>query len=110
MSDIERLEQKIDQHIDNQVRSNDKLEAALEKISDSMVTFVGFQTRAEERHSNMNQRLEKLETQAITRFEKLEDRVDKLWDMVHKNSLVVNGIVAVVTAVSIWIIKGFFNG
>lgn len=69
MSDIQRLEQKID-HSDTK----------LDKLIETMTTFIAFQARAEERHSSTSDRLLKL-----------EELVAKLWDMVHKNSLFVNG-------------------
>lgn len=71
MSEWDRLEQKID-------KQNDKMDQLIE----TMTTFVAFQARAEERHSTSNRRLDKLES-----------KVEKLWDMVHKNSLVVNGAI-----------------
>ena len=71
MSDIQRLEQKID-------KSNDKMD----KLIETMTTFIAFQARAEERHTSTSSRLEKL-----------EELVSKLWDMVHKNALIVNAAV-----------------
>ena len=71
MNEWDRLEQKID-------KQNDKMDQLIE----TMTTFVAFQARAEERHSTSNRRLDKLES-----------KVEKLWDMVHKNSLVVNGAI-----------------
>ena len=76
MSDpIHRLEQKIDEQ---SVSINGKMD----KLIETMTTFVAFQARAEERHSNSNKRLEKLEV-----------KMEKVWDMVHKNSLIVNAAV-----------------
>lgn len=98
MSDIKILEQKIDSHIEVQKASNDRVETTLEKIGESLVALVGFQARAEERHHNTTKTMEKLQA-----------RVDKLWDMVHRNSLVVNGVVAVVTAVAIWLVRGWLG-
>jgi len=77
MSDIQRLEQKID-------KQNDQMNGKMDKLIETMTTFVAFQARAEERHANNNKRLDKL-----------EELVAKLWDMVHKNSLIVNGAVGV---------------
>ena len=91
MSELKALEQKIDSIADTAVRSEHLYQGLLEQ----MTTFVSFQARAEERH---------------VRLEKVETRVDKLWDMVHKNSLVVNGVVAVVVAIAIWIVKGLIDG
>ena len=92
MNDIEKLEQRIDAKFD-------KLIDTMNKLSETMTTFIGFQSRAEERHINSSILLKKLEA-----------KVDKLWDMVHKNSLVVNGVVAVVTATAIWLIRGSLGG
>jgi putative N-acetylmannosamine-6-phosphate epimerase len=73
MSDIDRLEQKIDS-------TNDKMD----KLVEAMTTFIAFQARAEERHQSTDNRINKL-----------EELVSKLWDMVHKNALIVNGALAV---------------
>lgn len=105
MSDVEALEQKIDDHIDRQEKSNDKVEKALEKIAEHMATFIGFQSRAEERHLASNERLDKAEKS----IEKLQDKVAILWDRVTKNSLIVNAAVAVVSAMTIWFLKDFLG-
>ena len=73
MSSIERLEQKIDS-------SNDKMD----KLVETMTTFIAFQARAEERHTSTD-----------SRISKLEELVAKLWDMVHKNALIVNGALGI---------------
>jgi len=88
MSELKDLGQKID-------KSNDKID----KLIETMTTFVAFQARAEERHDSTSRRLLKL-----------EEMIAKLWDMVHRNALFVNGAVAVVTAVGIWFIKGVIDG
>ena len=88
MSGNEKLEQKIDD-------TNSKMD----KLIETMTTFVAFQSRAEERHEYTTKAQNKLEA-----------RVDKLWDMVHKNSLIVNAAVAVVTAIVIWQLKSYFGG
>jgi len=88
MSELKALGQKIDQ-------SNDKID----KLIETMTTFVAFQARAEERHDSTSRRLVKL-----------EDMTAKLWDMVHRNALFVNGAVFVVTSVGIWLIKGIIDG
>lgn len=77
MSELERLSRKID-------KSNDKIDTLVE----TMTAFVAFQARAEERHDD-----------TARRIGKLEDLVDSLWDMVHKNSILVNGAVAVVSPI-----------
>lgn len=92
MSDIERLERKIDEQ-------STSINGKMDKLIETMTTFVAFQARAEERHSTSNQRLEKLEA-----------KVDKLWDMVHRNALFVNGAVAIVSGIVIWVIKGMIDG
>ena len=88
MSELKALGQKIDQ-------SNDKID----KLIETMTTFVAFQARAEERHDSTSRRLIKL-----------EDMTAKLWDMVHRNALFVNGAVFVVTSIGIWLIKGIIDG
>jgi len=88
MSELKALGQKIDQ-------SNDKID----KLIETMTTFVAFQARAEERHDSTSRRLVKL-----------EDMTAKLWDMVHRNALFVNGAVFVVTSIGIWLIKGIIDG
>ena len=69
MSEIKDLGKKIDD-------SNTKMDRLIE----TMTTFIAFQARAEERHDSSSKRLEKLET-----------LVDKLWLKVHTNSIKVNG-------------------
>jgi len=88
MSELETLGQKIDQ-------SNSKID----KLIETMTTFVAFQARAEERHDSTSRRLIKL-----------EDVTSTLWDMVHRNALFVNGAVFIVTSIGIWFIKGLIDG
>lgn len=91
-NDIQRLEQKIEsQGADTSQK--------LDKLIETMTTFVAFQARAEERHSTSSKRIEKL-----------EEKMEKVWDMVHRNALFLNGAVAIVTAIVIWVIKGFIDG
>lgn len=91
MSDpIHRLEQKIDEQ---SVSINGKMD----KLIETMTTFVAFQARAEERHSNSNKRLEKLEA-----------RMDTVWDLVHKNSLIVNAAVGCVSLLAGGFLTWFF--
>lgn len=88
MSDEQRLEQKID-------KQNDKLD----KLVETMTTFIAFQARSEERHTTSNDRLEKV-----------EDRLDTLWDMVHKNSLILNAAwgfaCLIVGGLVTWVLNG----
>jgi hypothetical protein len=99
MSDVQRLEQKIDllheRHIDSTVR----MEASIEKMSESVQTFVAFQARAEERHASNNARLDKVET-----------KLERLWDMVHKNSLIVNAALGITGLIVGGFITWFFRG
>ena len=88
MSELKALKQTIDQ-------SNSKID----KLIETMTTFVAFQARAEERHDSTSRRLAKL-----------EDVTTKLWDLVHRNALFVNGAIAVVTIVGTLMIKGMFDG
>ncbi len=88
MTDIQRLEQKID-------ASNDKMD----KLVETMTTFIAFQSRAEERHISTSSRLEKL-----------EEMTAKLWDMVHKNAIVVNGALAIVGIVIGALASRYFGG
>ena len=99
MSELKALEQKIDNLHDRHAESTERMERSITKMSESIETFVAFSARAEERHSTTSIRLDKFES-----------KLEILWDMVHKNSLFVNGGVAVVTAVGIWIIKGIIDG
>ena len=63
--DSERLEQKIDDHIERQEKSNSRVENTLERIAEHMSTFVGFQARAEERHSNYEEFKTEIKTSVI---------------------------------------------
>jgi len=82
MSELKALEQKIDSLHSRHDESTGRMETAIEKMSQSIETFVAFSARAEERHSTSSARLDKYES-----------KLETLWDMVHKNSLVVNGAI-----------------
>jgi hypothetical protein len=110
MSDIQRLEQKIDDHIDNQATSNTRVENALTQIAESMNTFVGFQARAEERQladSKWRETVEKHQDKQDDRIEKQADAFDRFYkndftpvrDGQRINSLLVNGAVGFVSLV-----------
>ncbi len=85
MSGYEALEQKIDNLHVRHSESTERMENSIEKMSESIQTFVAFSARAEERHSSSSKRIDKIET-----------KLEKLWDMVHKNSLVVNAAIGFV--------------
>lgn len=78
MSGLKDLEKKID-------GSNTKID----KLIDVMTDLLKFQARAEVMHETSSKRLEKVES-----------KVDKLWDMVHKNSLIVNGAVGLLCLIT----------
>lgn len=99
MSDIQRLEQKIDDFNSRHLASTERMESSIGKMSDSIVTLVGFQARAEERHKSSNIRLDKLEA-----------KIEKLWDMVHKNSLIVNAALGIGGLIVGGVITWFFRG
>lgn len=99
MSDIQRLEQKIDSQ-------NSSMNEKMDKLIETMTTFVAFQARAEERHANGSDRFDKIEA----RQDKADDKLSKIWDMVHKNSIVVNGAIGfgclLVGSVATWLLGG----
>lgn len=121
MSDIHRLEQKIDDHIGSQSQSNARVERSLEKIAESMATFLGFQARAEERHladskwresveKHQDKQDEKIEQQAKD-FERFKDtEFQDVRDGQKKNSLIVNGALIVVSSLisvfATWLVMG----
>ena len=80
MSELKALEQKIDILHTQHGESTMRMERSIGKMSESIETFVAFSARAEERHST-----------STARLDKFEDKLETLWDMVHKNSLIVNG-------------------
>ena len=80
MSELKALEQKIDMLHTQHGESTVRMERSISKMSESIETFVAFSARAEERHST-----------STARLDKFEDKLEVLWDMVHKNSLIVNG-------------------
>ena len=88
MSELKALELKIDNLHDRHDESTVRMERSIGKMSESIETFVAFSARAEERHSTSSARLDKFET-----------KLEKLWDMVHKNSLVVNGVIGLLCLV-----------
>lgn len=58
------------------IESNREIKDAVAEVAKGVASLMQFQATQEERHK---------------RFEKLEAKVEKLWDMVHKNALIVNG-------------------
>ena len=86
MADLSALEQKIDNLHIRHSESTERMEKSIGKMSESIETFVAFSARAEERHSTNTKRMDKL-----------EDRLEILWDMVHKNSLIVNGALILIS-------------
>lgn len=106
MSDIERVEQKINDHITRQEESNARVEASLDKISEAMVTFVGFQSRAEERQladREWQRSVEKHQDKQDERIERHKSEFDQ-WkndeftpvrDGQRRNTLITNGVIGV---------------
>lgn len=99
MSELRALEQKIDMLHNQHGESTVRMEQSIGKMSESIETFVAFSARAEERHSTHSARLDKF-----------EDKLETLWDMVHKNSLVVNGGIGLVCLAAggaiTWLLSG----
>ena len=81
------------------ITSNQELKVAVTGVSDGLTSLLAFQARAEERHENSNAKIEKLEV-----------RVDTLWDMVNKNSLIVKAGLIVLSLLSGGLISWFFRG
>lgn len=88
------------------IDSNEEIKAGQVDTNKTLNELLKFQVVTEER----NQHRHEFEQRMGNRQDKLEDRVATLWDMVHKNSLIVNGAVCIVTAIAIWVIKGMISG
>lgn len=102
MSDIQKVEQKIDSHIEaqrehnvRQERSAIRMEAALDKMSEAITTFVGFQARAEERHLSDREWRKSVEKHQ----ERQDERIDRVEEVSSKNALLVNGAVGVLSLI-----------
>ena len=78
MSELKALEQKIDSLHDKHNDSTLRMESSIGKMASSV----------EKRHSTSS-----------ARQDKFENKLEKLWDMVHKNSLVVNGVIGLLCLV-----------
>ena len=68
MSELKALEQKIDNLHERHGESTERMENAIEKMSESIQPFVAFSARAEERHSNSSAKLDKFEDK-LDKFE-----------------------------------------
>lgn len=99
MSELKALEQKIDMLHDQHGESTVRMETSISKMSESIQTFVAFSARAEERHSTTSARLDKFES-----------KLETLWDMVHKNSLVVNAAIGLICLAAGGFITWLFSG
>ena len=102
MSDIQKVEQKIDSHIEaqrehntRQERSAIRMELSLDKMSEAITTFVGFQARAEERHLNDKEWQKSVEAHQ----DKQDSRIDRVEDVSSKNALLVNGAVGALSLI-----------
>jgi adenosyl cobinamide kinase/adenosyl cobinamide phosphate guanylyltransferase len=95
MSDIQRVEQKIDMHISEQQQSNRRVEDALNKLSEAITTFVGFQARAEERLLNDKEWRQSVEQHQ----DRQDERIAMVEKVSNKNALLVNGAVGVLSLV-----------
>ena len=88
MSELKALEQKIDSLHDKHNESTLRMESSIGKMASSVEKFVISSALSEERHSTSS-----------ARQDKFENKLEKLWDMVHKNSLVVNGVIGLLCLV-----------
>ena len=106
MSEIEKVEQKIDSYIARQDHSNTRLENALEKVSDTLTTFIGFQARAEERQladcewqksveKHQDKQDERIEfvNQDFTEFKNTDFQAVR--DGQKRNTLITNGVIGI---------------
>lgn len=103
MSDIQKVEQKIDAHIAAQkehnalqLRSSQRMEAALDKMSEAMVTFVGFQARAEERHLSDREWRKTVEKHQ----DKQDERIARVEETSKKNAIIINGAVGALSLIA----------
>lgn len=96
----------IEKAIELLIKSNDQIKETQDETNKTLNKLLRFQVVTEER----NQQRHEFEQRIGKRMDKIEDKVSTLWDMVHKNSLVVNGVVAVVTALIIWFLRGVIGG
>lgn len=99
MSDVQRLEQKIDDHISSQEKSTIRIETSLEKIAAAMATFIGFQARAEERHSHyeefkadIKQDVSDIKSTFVKFY---DDEYKPLAKLVNRNAIITNAVVGV---------------
>lgn len=88
------------------IDSNEEIKVTQNETNKTLNELLKFQVVTEER----NQQRHEFEQRIGKRLDRIEERVSTLWDMVHKNSLVVNGVVAVVTALIIWFARGLIGG
>jgi len=99
----------IEQAIEILIESNKEIKTVQTETNKTLNELLKFQVRTEERN---NQRHE-FEKRIATRTDKLEDKVSTLWDMVHKNSIVVNGAIGfgclVAGSVATWLL-GVWSG
>jgi (p)ppGpp synthase/HD superfamily hydrolase len=99
MTDHNSLSEKLESHIQTQVKSNDRIELALVKLAEQMATFMQFQTRAEERQDRQNEFKEEtkkklaeinIDIKGIREYE-----LKPLVIAVEKNSLISKAVVGV---------------
>jgi len=77
------------------IQSNQEIKGELAETNKLMRTLTEVSIRNEERQANSSEALERLGG----RLEKYEDKLSTLWDMVHKNSLIVNGALILASSV-----------
>ena len=88
------------------IKSNQEIKSTQVETNKILNRFIEVSIRNEERQERTHEALERLGS----RVDKFEDKFAVLWDRVTKNSLIVNGAVAVVTAMVIWFAKGAIGG
>jgi len=99
MTDHSSLSEKLESHIQSQIKSNDRIELALVKLAEQMATFMQFQTRAEERQDRQNEFKEETKKNIIAINKEIrsvrEYELKPLIIAVEKNSLISKAVVGV---------------
>lgn len=94
MGDFDTLNNKIEDFFKRQEKTNDKMELAVEKIAESMKSFVEAQARSEERNSAVNKRLDRLETS----HNKMDERLRSTREMSIRNTVIVSTVTLVIVS------------
>jgi len=99
MTDHNLLAERLESHIQSQIKSNDRIERALVKLAEQMATFMQFQTRAEERQDRQNEFKEETKKNIIAINKEIrsvrEYELKPLIIAVEKNSLISKAVVGV---------------